>query len=415
MLKRPLSNVARTVIAIAAALSLASSAAAAPKFKVLHSFSMGTGDGAGLYGSLALDEKENLYGMTAGGGTYGYGTAFELTSQRNGGWSETILHSFNCKVESCAPVAGLVLDKEGNLYGMGGSGLGDVFRLQHGSGGWTLTVIDDHGSPHATLALDKAGNLYGPTGNHGKHGEGAISELVAGDNWLENVLYSFCSRRDQKGTCLDGWGPSAGVTWGPVGVLYGTTLYGGDAPYSPFCGNTGCGVVYQLTPENDGSWKETVLHSFPATKSDGSVLYDGVVLDKKGNIYGATSQGGNTNCGVIFELSPKSGGKWRETILYDFPNLSDGCDANTLTFDQHGNLWGTAQGGTGCKDGGCGVVFKMTPDANGNWKYTVVHNFDNTDGDIPAAALTIDKHGNVYGTTELGGSGGWGVVFEITP
>jgi hypothetical protein len=235
---------------------------------------------------------------------------------------------------------------------------------------------------------------------------------VRGQGWKENWLYSFCSDQDQKGLCLDGWSPFAGVTWGPGGTLYGTTLYGGNSPY---CGNTGCGVVYELKPEKTGSWKETVLHSFPATKGDGSVLYDGVVLDKLGNLYGATAKGGNTSCGVIFKLSRKADGKWEETILYDFPDPSKACGANTMTFDKHGNLWGTAQGGTGCKNGGCGVVFKMTPGAKGTWKYSVIHNFDDSDGAIPAAAVIFGKHGNLYGTTELGGTYGYGVVFETTP
>ena len=160
-----------------------------------------------------------------------------------------------------------------------------------------------------------------------------------------------------------------------------------------------------------------MLHSFPAFNSDGSVLYDGVVVDKAGNLYGATAQGGSsTNCGVIFKLSPKADGKWDETILYDFPKPTEGCGSSTLTFDKKGNLWGTAGGGTGECNGGCGVVFKMTPAAKGKWKYSVVHDFTGTDGAYPAAAVVFDQHGNLYGTTELGGPGhSVGVVFEITP
>lgn len=401
----------------AVALALASNALAEAKFTVLHSFHMGTNDGGGLYGSLALDAKGNLYGATDGGGTYGYGTVFELTPRSDGHWNETILRNLNCKEkEGCISQAGIVFDAAGDLYGMtttGGAEFGSVFELKPGSGGWSLSVLHDRGTRGANLLLDQAGNLYGPMGSVGQYNEGAISELVRGQSWKETWLYSFCSRRDQKGLCLDGWGPFAGVTWGSAGKLYGTTLYGGDSPY---CGNTGCGVVYELKPEKDGSWKETVLHSFPAFQGDGSVLYDGVVADKAGNLYGATAQGGSANnCGVIFKLSRKADGKWDETILYDFPNAAEGCGANTMTFDKNGNLWGTAQGGTGCKDGGCGVVFEMTPGAKGKWKYGVVHNFNDSDGAIPAAAVIFDKQGNLYGTTELGGSGGWGVVFEIIP
>jgi uncharacterized repeat protein (TIGR03803 family) len=394
------------------ALALAGNAWAAPRFKVLHSFHMSKNDGGGLYGSLALDAKGNLYGTNAGGGTYGYGTVFELTPQQNSEWTETILHSFNCKVESCSPSAGLVFDPAGNLYGMASSGLGDVFELEPGSQGWTLTVLHDRGQA-ANLVLDQVGNIYGPMAAVGQYGDGAISELVRSESWKETWLYSFCSHRDQKGLCVDGWRPFAGVTWGSSGNLYGTTLYGGNSPY---CGNVGCGVVFELTPGKTGSWKETVLHSFPAFQGDGSVLYDGVILDTSGNVYGATYQGGSINCGVIFKLTRKADGTWDETILHDFSNREGGCSANPLTFDSKGNLWGTAQGGTGCKDGGCGVVFKMTPDANGKWSYSVVHNFNDIDGAVPAAAVIFDQQGNLYGTTELGGGGnGFGVVFEITP
>ncbi len=398
------------------AWALMSTAEAAPKFKVVHGFDpIGSDptkhDGVGLYDRLTLDAKGHLYGTTRGGGEYNYGTAFELTPHPGGRWSETILHSFNCKVESCLPEAGLTFDIAGNLYG---EAKNDVFELKPGSKGWSLIVLHNGGGGAANVLLDHPGNLYAPLG-HGKYGQGAISELLRDQGWKDKWLYSFCSRQDQKGLCLDGWGPFAGVTWGSGGVLYGTTLYGGDSPY---CGNTGCGVVYELKPQKNGSWKETVLHSFPATKTDGAKLYDGVVLDKSGNVYGATYQGGSIDCGVIFKLSRKAEGTaWDETILYDFTNLTDGCSANTLTFDKQGNLWETAQGGTGKQcAGGCGVVFKMTPGAKGKWKYSVVHNFTGSDGAVPATAVIFDEHGSLYGTTELGGPGhSVGVVFEIIP
>src|SRR5580658_130685 len=400
---------------IFAVLTLTCDVQAAPKFQVLHSFHMGENEGGGLYGSLVLNAKGNLYGMTDGGGTSGYGTIFELAPQPDGRWTETILRNLNCKEkEGCIPQGGLVFDAAGNLYGMtttGGTEFGSVFELIPGAQGWHLRVLLDRGS-EGNLILAQAGNLYGQMNDKGKYGQGALSELVKGEGWKDEWLHSFCSRKNQQGFCLDGWDAFAGVNWGPGGTLYGTTLYGGDSPY---CQKPGCGVVYELKPEKDGSWKETVLHSFPAFKGDGSVLYAGVVLDKAGNVYGATYHGGSIDCGVIFKLSPKADGTWHETILHDFTTLSEGCSANTLTFDAKGNLWGTAQGGTGCKDGGCGVVFEMTPGSKGKWTYNVVHNFNDSDGAIPAAAVIFDKQGNLYGTTELGGSGGWGVVFEITP
>jgi len=403
------------MVLLAATLAL-QTAQAAPKFKVLHAFDpvkhglAGVSDGVGLYDRLTLDAKGNLYGTTAGGGTYNYGTVFELMPNSEGHWTEAILHNFNDR-DGDLPHAGLVFDAAGNLYGRT---ITSVFKLKPSSGGWTLSVLFDHGGP-SNLLLDRADNVYGSIGK-GEYGQGAISELVRKNGWKEKWLYSFCSRQDQKGLCLDGSEPSASLTWGPGGVLYGTTVYGGDSPY---CGKPGCGVVYELKPEKDGSWNETVLHSFPAFNGDGWKLYDGVTLDKSGNLYGATYQGGSVGCGVIFKLSRRTDRtSWDETVLHDFPNTTEGCIANTLTFDKKGNLWGTAEsGGTGHQcSGGCGVVFKMTADAKGTWKYNVVHDFTGSDGALPSAAVIFDKHGNLYGTTVLGGPGhSVGVVFEITP
>jgi uncharacterized repeat protein (TIGR03803 family) len=410
--------VRHNLIPLIALTLLAIDVHASPKFEVLHAFDPSKGDGSGLYGSVAIDVSGKLYGMTAGGGTYGYGTIFELTPTRGGDWSETILRNLGGNDNyGDIPNSGMVVDGEGNLYGMttgaGPSGFGTVLQLRHDRAGWVIDVIHDRGGHAAGPLLDNSGNVYGPMDGKGKYDRGAISELVRSDGWKGRWVYSFCARKNQKGICLDGYGPFAGLTWGQGNTLYGTTLYGGDSPY---CQNPDCGTVYELIPEKDGSWKETVLHSFPATENDGSVLYAGVALDKSGNVYGATSQGGSTNCGVIFKLSRKANGSWAETILHDYTNQADGCNANTMTFDKHGNLWGTAQGGTGCKDGGCGVVFEMTPGAKGKWSYTMVHSFDGIDGDVPAAAVIFDKHGNLYGTTELGGCGSClGVVFEVTP
>lgn len=390
--------------------ALASAAQVAPRYKILHAFGHGS-DGSGPWGSLVFDAEENAYGTTINGGTYNFGTVFKLTPlplTPDGVWVETILHDFNCKGdEGCMPTAGLAIDPARNLYGTAKI---TTFELSPGSGGWSLTVLLEDGGPF-NLILDQAGNLYGPFGG-GEYGGGAISELVKADGWTEDWLYSFCAENNRQHYCMDGDSPFAGVTWGPDGSLYGTTVEGGDSPYG---GSWGGGVVFQLAPQQDGTWKETVLHSFPAFEGDGSEPYEGVVLDKAGNVYGTTSQGGSsTGCGVIFKLAPLIGasGGWEETILYDFPKVSQGCGANTLAFDAKGNLWGTAQGGTSSN----GVVFVLTPQPNGKWKYQVVHQFNWEDGSFPAAAVTFDGKGNVYGTTIAGGAPNYGgVAFEITP
>jgi uncharacterized repeat protein (TIGR03803 family) len=386
------------------AFALAAGARAAPKYKILHTFGRGK-DGDGLWGSLALDAKGDLYGMARGGGDSCCGIVFELTPHADGHWTETALEELDCGGEAgCMPQSGFVVDAAGNLYGMttGGNEFGSVFELSPGAGGgWGLTVLHGGGA-WATLLLDQAGNLYGPMRSIGKYGQGAISELVKDDGWTEKWLYSFCAKGTRKHDCLDGSDPWAGVIWGPDGSIYGTTVQYGVHGY---------GVVFQLTLQSDGTWKETVLHSFPAFEGDGQTLYNGVTLDSRGNLYGATYQGGSTDCGVIFELTPQASGRWKETILYDFKNKELGCSANPLTFDAKGNLWGTAGGG----EYGDGVVFELSPQSSGKWKYSVVHQFNGTDGAVPASAVIFDKQGNLYGGTVAGGAYGEGVAFEITP
>jgi uncharacterized repeat protein (TIGR03803 family) len=119
----------------------------------------------------------------------------------------------------------------------------------------------------------------------------------------------------------------------------------------------------------------------------------------------------------VFKLAPGENGRWKETILYNFPTLKDWAGpVGTLAMDLAGNLYGVAGGGIGsCGGGGCGVVYKMTPDSDGKWTYTVLHRFTGSDGALPVAGPTFDGQGNLYGTASAGGAGGYGVVYKITP
>ncbi len=238
----------------------------------------------------------------------------------------------------------------------------------------------------------------------------------------ETVLYNL------QGTA-DGQNPRSGVVFDAAGNLYGTTQYGGDFTN---CG-TGCGAVFEISPASGGGWTETVLHTFTGG-TDGANPYGGVVIDSAGNVYGTTSAGGNLKasncflhgCGVVFELSPNSGGGWTETVLHTFSGNRDGAAPWTaLTFDTSGNLYGTtASGGnltaSACAPYGCGVVFELSP-VTGGWKETVLHSFGGTDGWLPFGTLIFDSVGKLYGTTMQGGhtslcqSSGCGVVFELSP
>jgi uncharacterized repeat protein (TIGR03803 family) len=397
----------RAVAIVALCLLLAPVTLAAPKYKVLHAFTGGL-DGGGLYGGVVLGSPGKVFGGTSGGGDNGQGTIFMLTAVQGGRWQETVLHSFSLHYDGESPIGTLTSDAGGNLYGTtatgGANDLGTTFELSRNPfsvDAWSIDVIYEVGS-RSGLILDQAGNLYGPIGP-GKYGGGAVTELSPGSGgWTETYLYSFCP----KYHCVDGDGPDNPFTWDANGDLYGATEGGGK-------GNLG--VIFELERTANG-WKEHVLHNFPASATDGYDPDGGLTLDQKGNVYGTTSQGGSKGNGTVFQLTRGTDGRWKETILYNFPDAfhnGGGADAGVI-FDRAGNLYGTTPGG-GDPNCQCGVVFKMTPGANGKWTYSVLHRFTGADGFDPEAGLTLDSKGNIYGTTVAGGAGGAGVVFEITP
>jgi uncharacterized repeat protein (TIGR03803 family) len=376
---------------------------------VLHAFGTGK-DGAGLWGSLALDSQGNVYGTTSGGGAYGHGTVFKLTLGSKGKWTETVLHSFpSFADDGGGPTDGLILDPAGNLYGTTEGGgdhhSGVVFELAHDSRAESILYnfcakpkCSDGGSPYAGLVMDKAGDMYG-TGY-------AAFELSPGDDgWKETVLHDFTGQHG------DGFEPLAGVILDSVGNVYGTTERGGTDDV---------GTVYRLRPTSSG-WKESVLHSFGAFHDDGQVPGVGaLVSDASGNLYGTTSQGGrntcvDVGCGTVFRLTPGAKGDWKETILYNFADGANGAEPDAgVVMDKAGNLYGTTTAG-GTASCGCGVVYKLAPGFNGKWTYTVLHRFTGADGAGPNANLILDDKGNLYGTTTTGGAGGYGVAFELTP
>ena len=379
-------------LALAVALISPTGAGAAPKYKVLHAFT----SGGGIGGSLTLGAKGNLYGTTGG-------TVFELTPEAGGKWHLTTLHKFSIYGnggEGLMDTNGLLLDSAGNLYGTTQAGggsytYGTVFELTRGPGRWKENVIHRFGlhdparGPWAGVAMDKAGNLYGTAG--------AAYELTpSSQGWREIVLHDFNCENG------DGCDPYAGLIMDALGNLYGTTQHGGS---SQNC-DGGCGTVYQLAPGSDGNWSETILHSFSAYNDGAFPGLGALYLDGSGNLYGTTTSG------TIFELKPGSDG-WRFVVLYTITGGSNGTEPDAgLVMDQAGNLYGTTI------DGGeidCGVVFKLAPGSKGKWIYTVLHSFTGNDGCSPAANLILDSKGNLYGTTALGGTGGYGVAFELTP
>jgi uncharacterized repeat protein (TIGR03803 family) len=129
------------------------------------------------------------------------------------------------------------------------------------------------------------------------------------------------------------------------------------------------------TPATTGIWTARALHSFNFNGTDGANPYAGLIFDAAGNLYGTTEEGGNIGWGTVFELTPARGGNWTEEVLYNFSGSPDaGYSTAGLIFDAAGNLYGTTQdGGTYClPSDGCGTVFELSPTAGGGWTETVL-------------------------------------------
>jgi uncharacterized repeat protein (TIGR03803 family) len=333
------------------------------KETVLHTFS--GPDGASPEAAPVRDDAGNLYGTTNGGGsgfcTGGCGVVFKVDPTGK----ETVLHSFTAGADGAFPVAGVTLDKAGNLYGttflygtfLGGPAYGVAYKLDptgketvlH-----TFTGGSDGSQPYAGLVPDEDGNLYGTTFGGGAHAAGVVYKLDP--TGKETVLYSFTGGND-------GAYPFAGLVRDEGGNLYGTTSAGGDLS-CPSSANPGCGVVYKLDPRG----KESVLYSFSGG-TDGNIPAGGV-LWRAGNLYGTTSAGGDSGgcgglgCGVIFKVDRNG----KEKVLYTFTGSADGGSPLAgLISNSAGDLFGTtayfgdlASTNPNCSPGfGCGVVFKL--------------------------------------------------------
>ena len=421
---------AKAFLAIALLLVLAATMFAAPaeaqnyKFKVLHTFH--GEDGAFPTGQLTRDAEGNFYSTTEQGGIHtcvgvGCGTVFKMDKTGKLIWS----YSFNGK-NGFSPAEGVLRDAEGNLYGTtlyGGIvptssnfGEGVVFKLDPARKGTVLHRFKscnvngphDGSYPHSLLVMDASGTLYGTTESGGVPFRCQGTAFAMTRSGKQTILHRFSG-----GT--DGNGPGDGLILGGANSLFGVVVSGGTFNN---------GAAFQLGTKGG----ETLLYSF-MDGADGSFPESVLVADAAGNLYGTTRMnqgmacGGQ--CGTVFELSPGSSG-WTQKTLYTFCQKSQCADGETplsgpLVLDKAGNIYGTtAQGGftnQGLCRSGCGVVFKLDPSGN----ETVLYSFKGgTDGDGPAAGLLMDDKGNLFGTAAGGGdfkcfSDGCGVVFELSP
>ncbi len=323
-------------------------------------------------GGLVMDSNGNLYGAEVGGAGHNY--VYELAK---GSSAIKTLASVGNVVEQ--PVGSLIIDSSGNLYGAttdtfhGGGGF--VYELSHGSG--TITTLASFPStagvsPDAGLVMDSSGNLYGTTSGVFTHG--TIFEATKGSGTI-TTLATFNAN--------NGGGSSGGLTTDSSGNLYGTTI----------------STVFELAK---GSSTITTLASFT---HDGLSPSPGpVVMDSSGNLYGTTEQGGSVGDGTAFELAK---GSSTITTLASFnPALGSFPFIDTrLVMDRSGNLYGT----TGNGGGGDGIVFEL---AKGSSTITTLASFNGTNGRDPDGYPIMDSSGNLYGTTGVGVVGP-ATIFEI--
>ncbi|HUY12003.1 MAG TPA: choice-of-anchor tandem repeat GloVer-containing protein [Terriglobia bacterium] len=397
------------VLCVATAMALS-----AQSFKTLHSFD-GT-DGALPYAALVQATDGNFYGTMPYGGANGQGTVFKITPTG----TLTTLYSF-CSLSTCTdgaiPYGALVQATDGNFYGptysgggnnvCSGSGCGTIFKITPSG---TLTTLysfcvvgyscPDGEAPQGGLVQAANGNFYGTTVEGGTDGDGTIFKITPSGTLT--TLYSFCS---QSG-CTDGAFPYARLVQATDGNFYGTT-FGGGANSS--CSPNGCGTIFKITP----SGTLTTLHSFDST--DGAFPYAGLVQATDGNFYGSAEGGANGacspfGCGTVFKITPSG----MLTTLHSFDG-TDGASPNALVQAADGNFYSTtASGGANNScSGGCGTIFKITPSGTLTTLYSFCSQSGCTDGDVPFAGLVQATDGNLYGTTEDGGTRNYGTVFRL--
>lgn len=289
---------------------------------VLWSFT-GAADGAGPTGTLIQDTNGALYGVTGGGGTYASGTVFVLTPPGSGqtAWTETTLYTFSHGEDGGVPIGGLIADAQGNFYGTtaryGANGFGTVFKLSppgQGKTAWTYTTLwsftgnGDGGSPVASLIMDTAGNLYGTAARGGLTNiGGTVFELSpsAGGVYTETTLHQFSGP--------DGTYPTAPLIADQAGNLYSTAAFGGTF---------GQGVAFELSPpsQQGGAWTEQTIWNF-STASGLRYPFSGLLANKAGILYGATFGYATDTYPVtpsaIFTLEPpvQSGQPWTEATI----------------------------------------------------------------------------------------------------
>ena len=365
-------------------------------FTVLRSFAGSPSDGAEPRAALVLDAGGNLYGTTFLGGVASAGVVFRLKADGSG---YVVLRSFSGgATDGGNPPGSLLLDGSGSLFGLARFGgpwdRGAVFTMRTDGTGYAAVRFfageaADGWNDGARLVRDGSGYLYGATSSGGNSNLGVVFR-VRGDGTGFAVLHTF------TGGAADGWGPYSGLATDGAGSLYGTTYYGGP---------TSDGVLYKLRTDGTGF---ALLHVFGGGVTDGSGPRAAPTLDGAGTVYGTTTAGGSANGGTVYRMGTDGTGF---TLLHSFTGgATDGSEPWAPLVHSGGVLFGTAKtGGTS----GAGVVFRLQTDGGA---FVLLHSFagSSADGLTPEAPVVSDGAGSLYGTAYYGGASGDGVVYALT-
>jgi uncharacterized repeat protein (TIGR03803 family) len=422
------------VLAVFLAPSAASGAAASPNSAVetvLHRFGGPLGHGRGQDGKwpasgLTVGPNGDLFGISYEGHEQ-CGVVFEVSP--NG--VEKPIYTFTCGADGGVPSRSTpLIDASGALYGTAVTGgtdsAGVVWKLTPTRSGYSESVLysftafsDDGMTPEGPVVMDSSGDLYGTTSEGGgTNSGGTVFKLTPSDSgYTESILHRFAGGDD-------GSEPFDGVLVGPDGVLYGATAREGQ---------NGTGTIFRLTPNGSG-YAYAILHQFGqywAGSTDPAGAYTQTPLSwDDGELLGAAEFGGPSGQGLIFKINPDTG---TLTTLYNFQGGRDGADPQgPLTLDAAGDIFGaTTSGGDAFCGGypGCGTVFELQHQSDGSYAESVLYTFPSpptpsskpsiSDGNTPQFGVAL-ANGSLYGTTRWGGydscddDGGCGVLFELS-
>ncbi|MBI4659958.1 MAG: hypothetical protein HY735_14045 [Verrucomicrobia bacterium] len=388
------------------ALTTATATDAAPTFQLLKSFGV---SGVNPRGNLIMGADGALYGTTfngGGGGRWGnFGGVFKMNLDGTG---FRMLKSFDYNLDGGYPTEGLVQGADGALYGttLGGGGFdepGTLFKLDPNETSFTvLKTFDVFDTEPGSLVPGIDGALYGRTVRGGASGRGTVFKVnLDGTGFM--VLRNFSDSEPHMPVAL---------LQGMDGRLYGTTARGGTS-------NPGTvGTVFKLNLDGTGFTELKSFNESEASPIRIEMWFEhrngdtpiSLVQGTDGALYGTAPNGGAGNAGTVFKLNPDGTGF---TVLKSFTSTDGAVPLGTLMQGSDGALYGTTrQGG----DTGLGTVFKLNPDGSG---FTILRNFNSSDGNYPAAGLLQGPDGSLYGTAPNGGTTsndnplGYGTLFKL--